>query len=88
MTNLDPDTLPLIEQPDPYMSPFELKRLTGFTHRTKQQDWLKDGNWPFEVSGDGRILVLREYRDKRMSGAKEEPITAFGARRHNFAALG
>lgn len=74
---------------DAYLTSAELRALTGFCHRAKQQGWLKLWKWPFELSGDGRILVLRAYYLDRMYGRQEaaQPVTTFATRRHNFAAL-
>lgn len=72
-----------------FLSTVELKELTGFCQKAKQAAWLRAGKWPFEVSGDGRILVLRAYYLDRLNGRQEaaNQPTLFATRSHNFAAL-
>jgi hypothetical protein len=66
----------------------ELRELTGYAHRANQTAWLEARAWPFEVSGSGRILVLRDYMAARMSGldAARPTVHAHGA--HRFDAIG
>lgn len=72
-----------------FLSRAELKDLTGFCHKGKQADWLRAGKWPFEISGDGRILVLRSYYLDRLNGRQDDkqPVTLHATSAHNFAAL-
>lgn len=51
---------------DTYLRPDELERLTGRKYGKAQAKKLAVLGWTFEMSGDGKVLVLRAYHDQRM----------------------
>jgi len=51
-----------------FLSHDELKELTGSHQLRKQIDWLKDGDWHFELNHRNRVLVSRWYLRLKMSG--------------------
>lgn len=72
---------------DTYLSPAELRELTGCAHRDRQAKWLKAQQWPHVIAETGHIRVLREYWHARMTGAQSTAPTAHAGRRHNFSAI-
>lgn len=46
---------------DTYLSPAELRELTGCAHRARQVAWLKSQQWPHAIAETGHVRVLREY---------------------------
>ena len=66
--------------PDPnYLTPEELKTLTGRSQSAKQLAWLARDGWVFAVGDDGRPKVFRAYHDARMSGKPQmENQPAYG----------
>lgn len=70
-----------------FLTPEELRELTGRSHRAKQAEWLTSRGWPFEVRSDCRILVLRDYMTARMSGIDAQQPTVHAHKSHNFGAL-
>lgn len=69
---------------DDYLTPEDLVSLTGYKRRADQKRWLTGHGWVFEIARSGRPVVLRSYRDAKMSGSQEQsrPVA-----RHNFDAL-
>lgn len=54
-----------------YLSPTELKSLTGYMIRPAVVRWLERNDWPFASPGaDGWPRVLRRYHDDRLSGVR------------------
>ncbi len=49
-----------------YLTHEELFRLTGYKQRARQRQWLRAREWPYEVTAQGEIRVLRAYRDQRL----------------------
>lgn len=41
-----------------YLSPDELRELTGCAHRARQQKWLDCNRWPYAIAETGHIRVL------------------------------
>lgn len=55
---------------DTYLTEAELERLTGRKYPKVQAKVLAAGGWPFELAGDGRVLILRAYHDQRLGLGK------------------
>jgi hypothetical protein len=72
--------------PSPYLTPAELRGLTGCGWRARQAAWLKANDWPHEINQKGHILVLREYYLARFSGLDARRPTVHAHQSHNFAA--
>ncbi len=52
-----------------YLTPAEIKELTGYETRAAARRWLDRNGWPHADPGnDGWPRVLREYHDARLSG--------------------
>lgn len=58
-----------------FLSPEELKDMTGYVRFADQRRWLTDRAWTFEVSGTGRPVVSRAYAENRLGGAVIVPWT-------------
>jgi uncharacterized protein DUF4224 len=57
-----------------FLSPEELRELTGGVIRRKQIEWLRRERWRFVVGLDGRPRVDRRYYDRRMlTSEQQEP---------------
>lgn len=55
---------------DLYLTPAELRGLTGYATRPAVTKWLERNGWPHAGCGkDGWPRVLRQYHDDRMMGA-------------------
>lgn len=51
-----------------FLSPAELKALTGSPFRARQIKWLASNGWLFSVDLNGRPKVAQAYFDRRMVG--------------------
>jgi len=55
--------------PSLYLTPVELKKLTGYLTRPAVCRWLSREGWPYAApGGDGWPRVLRQYHDDRLYG--------------------
>lgn len=54
-----------------FLSPDELKDLTGYKLRACQRRWLADHGWKFEVDRRGFPKVLRAELERRMLGGPD-----------------
>lgn len=52
-----------------FLSPEELKELTGYVYASRQKSWLKDRGWKFETDNLGRPKVLRAHMENQLGGA-------------------
>lgn len=66
-----------------FLSPDEVKDLTGYTRHADQRRWLRDRGWTFEENANGRPIVLRTYAETRLGGTTVKPAE----KRPNFAAI-
>lgn len=56
----------------PYLTPDEVKALTGYVTRAAACRWLERNGWPFaRAAGDGWPRILRQYHDARLSGEEK-----------------
>lgn len=55
-----------------FLSPDELRDLTGYKMRAGQRRWLTDHGWKFEVNRLGFPKVLRAELERRMLGAGQK----------------
>jgi hypothetical protein len=51
-----------------FLTPRELRELTGRAHSHLQADWLRGHAWPFELDADARPRVLRAVLLARLGG--------------------
>lgn len=58
------------------LSPQDLEALTGKKLASAQIRWLDRNGWAYVVSGAGRPVVLREYRNQRLGVGEKLTITA------------
>jgi hypothetical protein len=49
-----------------YLSPGELRELTGRARPTAQAQWLRRNHWRFVIDGNGLPKVARDYWRRRM----------------------
>jgi hypothetical protein len=56
------------EHPDMWLTPAELRSLTGRTYAKYQIDWLTERQWTWEPDANGKPKVLRSYAESRMGG--------------------
>ncbi len=56
-----------------FLSPDELKELTGYQYPSRQKAWLKDRGWKFEADNLGRPKVLRAHLESRLGGTGRSP---------------
>jgi len=56
-----------------YLSPSELRDLTGRPQAALQIRWLRRFAWRFAVDDFGKPRVLRAYRDLRLGAPTPEP---------------
>jgi hypothetical protein len=54
-----------------FLSPTELRELTGRAHRRRQIEWLRGAAWPFEIDAKGRPRVLRAALVARLGGGTD-----------------
>lgn len=66
-----------------FLSPEEVKTLTGLASASRQIGWLRAKGWRFELNAIGRPIVARRYAEK-MLGCGPDHETAH---RPNFGAL-
>jgi len=59
-----------------FLSPAEIRALTGSRIHRLQQAWLIDRRWPHETDRHGRPRVLREEAARRLSSAAPARQTA------------
>lgn len=68
-----------------FLSPEELRQLTGGAIRRRQIEWLRRERWRFVLDLEGRPRVDRRYYERRMLMAEQqEPVERV---RPNFAPL-
>ena len=53
-----------------FLTPDELRELTGSTWRSRQIEWMMDNRWTYVLTRDGRPVILRAYAEKKL-GMKE-----------------
>jgi hypothetical protein len=58
-----------------FLTPEELKTLTGYELAAWQRRWLDSHGWIYERARNGRVSVSRAYAESRLSGTvvKREP---------------
>lgn len=66
-----------------FLTPDELRDLTGRRQAARQIEWLRRYGWRFAVSAAGAPRVARAYFDKRMAGTE----TAEPSNQPDFAAI-
>jgi hypothetical protein len=54
-----------------FLTPEEVKELTGYQAAAWQAKWLKSNGFPFEIGGDKRLKVLRATVVSRLGGVVE-----------------
>ncbi|MFD1555764.1 DUF4224 domain-containing protein [Paraburkholderia silviterrae] len=70
---------------DDYLTADELVSLTGYKRRADQMRWLSERSWIFEIARGGRPVVLRAYRDAKLTGSLAGVQSI--VKKHNFEAL-
>lgn len=55
-----------------FLSPDELKDLTGFERPAAQRRWLTDNEFPFVEGGDGTPKVLEQIVLQRLGGTQQK----------------
>jgi hypothetical protein len=68
-----------------YLSPSELRELTGRAWPTAQTRWLRRNHWRFVIDGNGLPKVAREYWRRRMVDG--DSPTELEANEPNFLAI-
>lgn len=66
-----------------FLTPDDLKALTGYEHSRRQIGWLKAHGWRFEQSRTGRPVVLTKHAEEMMSLVAHQKT----APRMNLAAI-
>ncbi len=66
-----------------FLTPDELKDLTGYAYKGKQAEWLGRRGWKFECDAQNRPKVLRTYAEAKMGANTRRATQA----EPNFAAL-
>ena len=66
-------TIEKTESTSLFLTPGEIKELTGYKLGAKQAKWLREHRWAYEVGADGRPKVLRAHLMQRMGGKVERP---------------
>ena len=60
-----------------FLTPDQLKELTGYEHCRRQIDWLKAHGWRYELARTGRPVVLTKHAEEMLSlgaeGRKSAP---------------
>ncbi len=56
-----------------FLSPDELKELTGYQYPSRQKVWLRDRGWKFEADNLGRPKVLRAHLENQLGGSGRRP---------------
>lgn len=51
-----------------FLSLKEMKRLTGYSQKSKQVDWLRSNLYLFEIDADGYPVVLKSHVLSRLGG--------------------
>jgi hypothetical protein len=59
-----------------FLTPDELRTLTGRKRRKDQVGWLRAGGWRFEENAAGCPVVSRDYVQSRL-GTTQRPIPGF-----------
>jgi hypothetical protein len=57
------------ERPSTFLSPDEMRVLTGRAWKRLQIAWLAERGYPFELNAAGEPRVLRAYMEKKLGGA-------------------
>lgn len=58
-----------------FLTQEELYALTGYELAAYQRRWLKRNGWKYEISRNGRPVVLRAYAESRLSDKEvDEPV--------------
>jgi hypothetical protein len=55
-----------------FLTPEELKTLTGYELAAWQRRWLDSHGYKYERAANGRPVVLRAYAESRLSGTVQE----------------
>ncbi len=61
-----------------FLTPDEVKDLTGFQRPSKQIEWLRENGFAYRVAADGHARVLREHVSQMMglsTGGKARKLT-------------
>jgi hypothetical protein len=58
-----------------FLTPEEIRELTGYQRHADQRAWLEKRGWKFEVNAAGRPIVLRTYASERLGGDIEQKKT-------------
>lgn len=56
-----------------FLNSDELEELTGYSQKAKQQSWLADNGYEFDVRADGMAIVTREQVLQRQCKADRAP---------------
>lgn len=65
-----------------FLTPSEIKELTGYKRAADQRRWLNRNGWPYALDANDRPKVARSYADRRLSGE-----TAGVAQEPDFSAV-
>lgn len=58
---------------DTYLTPAEVRKLTGTAHAAKQVAFLKSRGWCHTTDRHGKPQILRKYHDAMLSGTNTTP---------------
>ena len=50
-----------------FLTPDDMKALTGYEHSQRQIGWLKAHGWRYELSRTGRPVVLSKHAEEMMT---------------------
>ena len=52
----------------------EVERITGYKPGARQIAWLKDHEWPYELTAKGEAIVGRLYANLRLAGLHPQDV--------------
>lgn len=58
---------------DTYLTPAEIRKLTGAAHADLQVAWLRARGWCHTTDRFGKPQILRKYHDAMLSGTNTTP---------------
>lgn len=67
-----------------FLTPDEVRELTGSPQLKKQMSWLQDKEWQFELNHRNQILISRWYLRLKMSGISLAVIPVANQAEPNF----
>lgn len=56
-----------------FLTQDDLKILTGYESPARQRKWLDSHGWIYEISRNGRVVVLRSYVESKLSDVAKKP---------------